>query len=251
MQRLLRDAAAGGQLADVVERLRKQHKLHLVLPEVYWMLGVEQSPEYHQEGDVYQHTLLVVRAAKPDPTQQWAALLHDVGKSLTRGRHPDGRISFIGHELAGADLVPGVLLRFGYDDAFVDQVQHLVANHMKPHQGHHYTKRALRRFVRRQGQYLEALLDLADADAAGSFRREGHHAKPDTSVLRDRIAALDPEPPPPRYDTLPLSGHDIMRILHIPPGPKVGAAKRWLLAQPGVHSMTTEQAELLLRNMDT
>src|SRR5271169_3027703 len=103
-----------------------------VLPEISLMKGVEQPAEFHPEGDVFVHTLLLLdNLPSPCPmTLAWGALLHDVGKPPTFRVAPD-RIRFDGHVEVGVKMAEEICqrLRFSGDDT--EQVLALVDNHMR------------------------------------------------------------------------------------------------------------------------
>ena len=106
--------------------------LREVLPEISAMKGVQQPPEFHPEGDVFVHTLLLLQAL-PHPcpaTLAWGALLHDVGKPPTFRVAPD-RIRFDNHVDVGVKMAEAICrrLRFANDDT--EQILALVANHMR------------------------------------------------------------------------------------------------------------------------
>src|SRR2546430_598988 len=112
------------------EMLEASGMLADLLPEVAAMKGVAQPPEYHPEGDVWAHTLLLLEQLQhPTATLALGALLHDVGKPPTF--RVAERIRFDGHVEEGVLLAHGILerLRFSRDD--MEQVEALVANHMK------------------------------------------------------------------------------------------------------------------------
>jgi poly(A) polymerase len=106
--------------------------LREVLPEISAMKGVEQPPQFHPEGDVFVHTLLLLdKLPQPcPPTLAWGALLHDVGKPATFRIAPD-RIRFDGHVDVGVKMAEEICrrLRFSNDDA--EQIIALVGNHMR------------------------------------------------------------------------------------------------------------------------
>jgi poly(A) polymerase len=134
---------ASGMLADL-------------LPEVAAMKGVGQPPEFHPEGDVWTHTLLLLEGlGRATPTLAWGALLHDVGKPPTF--RVAERIRFDGHVEAGVKLAHGVLnrLRFSRDD--MEQVEALIANHMRFKDAHRMKQSTLKRFLRMPdfGEHLE------------------------------------------------------------------------------------------------
>lgn len=117
------------------ERLRelaRSGELKELFPEVYAMIGVTQPPEFHPEGDVFEHTMIMLRhMVFPDPLLGWSVLLHDVGKPLTRSVEPSGRIRFFGHEEKGAELAENILKRFGFEDEDASVICHAVRNHMR------------------------------------------------------------------------------------------------------------------------
>src|SRR5713101_3386640 len=94
-----------GQARRAFELLDKSGLLPAVLPEIAAMKGVEQPPEYHPEGDVFVHTLLLLEKLPPgsSKTLAWGALLHDVGKPPTFRVAPD-RIRFAGHVEVGVKM---------------------------------------------------------------------------------------------------------------------------------------------------
>ncbi len=104
--------------------------LPLILPEVSAMKGVAQPPEYHLEGDVWTHTLLLLDHLRhPSIELALAALLHDVAKPATFTQ--TDRIRFDGHAELGAAMTRDILTRLRYPNAVIDSVSSLVANHMR------------------------------------------------------------------------------------------------------------------------
>ena len=94
------------------------------------MKGVEQPPEFHPEGDVWVHTLLLLeKLERPAATLALGALLHDVGKPPTF--RVAERIRFDGHVEAGVELARGILHRLRFSRDETEQVLALVANHMR------------------------------------------------------------------------------------------------------------------------
>ena len=134
---------ASGMLADL-------------LPEVAAMKGVGQPPEFHPEGDVWTHTLLLLEGLDhPMPTLAWGALLHDVGKPATF--RVAERIRFDGHVEAGVKLAHGVLNRLRFSRGDMEQVEALIANHMRFKDAHRMKQSTLKRFLRMPyfGEHLE------------------------------------------------------------------------------------------------
>ena len=132
--------------------------LREVLPEISAMKGVEQPPQFHPEGDVFVHTLLLLDKLPPAPplTLAWGALLHDVGKPATFRVAPD-RIRFDGHVEVGVKMAEEILhrLRFSNDDS--EQIVGLVKNHMRFADATRMKESTLKKFVRmpRFDEHLE------------------------------------------------------------------------------------------------
>ncbi len=129
----------------------------------------EQSPRFHPEGNVWNHTLMVVdeaaglRARSSDPRAlMWAALLHDIGKPSTSVVR-DGRIKSYDHDREGAKLAERFLREFSDDEGFIGRTVYLVRYHM---QALYVSKRRDMldlESIRRKGDFRElALLCLAD-----------------------------------------------------------------------------------------
>ena len=106
--------------------------LAAVLPEVDAMRCVTQPPEFHPEGDVFEHTLLMLEhMAYPDTLLAWSVLLHDVGKPLTRSVEESGRIRFFCHEEKGAKIVCNIAERLHFSVHSKEAVSGAVRNHMR------------------------------------------------------------------------------------------------------------------------
>lgn len=132
-EHLLRDGRPSVYLEGVrIHPLFRQHPFVML----YRLQGTEQSPEHHPEGNVWNHTLLVldeaarVRQESGDPSAfMWAALLHDIGKpAATRVRK--GKITAYDHDKLGATLAREFLREFTDDGAFIEKVTNLIRYHM-------------------------------------------------------------------------------------------------------------------------
>ena len=138
-----------GRARRAFELLDSSGLLKEVLPEIAKMKGVEQPPQYHPEGDVWIHTLLLLEKlpANSSPTLAWGALLHDVGKPPTYRVAPD-RIRFDGHVEVGVKMTErlGRELRFSNEE--LQQVSALVENHMKFADVTRMRESTLKRFMR-------------------------------------------------------------------------------------------------------
>lgn len=115
-----------------LELLHKSGLLAVLLPEVEAMHGVSQPPEYHPEGDVFEHTKLMLKAmALPSDLLAWSVLLHDVAKPLTHFVEEGGRIRFFGHEQRGAEMSKKIMTRLKFSKQAIEKVSKAVKNHMR------------------------------------------------------------------------------------------------------------------------
>jgi poly(A) polymerase len=121
-----------GHAQRAFELLDESGLLHEVLPEIQGMKGVEQPPEFHPEGDVFVHTLLLLQKLPHPctPTLAWGALLHDVGKPPTFRRAPD-RIRFDNHVAVGVKMAEAICKRLRFSNDDIEQILALVDNHMR------------------------------------------------------------------------------------------------------------------------
>src|SRR6202166_1516788 len=125
-----------GQARRAFELLDSSGLLPEVLPEIAAMKGVQQPPQYHPEGDVFVHTLLLLEKLQPNAsgsiskTLAWGALLHDVGKPATFRIAPD-RTRFEGHVDVGVKMAAEICRRLRFSNYEIDQILALVDNHMR------------------------------------------------------------------------------------------------------------------------
>jgi poly(A) polymerase len=138
-----------GRAKRAFELLDESSLLEQVLPEVARMKGVEQPPQYHPEGDVWIHTLLLLEMLPPggSRTLAWGALLHDVGKPPTFRVAPD-RIRFDGHVEIGTRLAEDICRRLRFSNHDTEQIAALVANHMRFADVEKMKQSTFKRFVR-------------------------------------------------------------------------------------------------------
>ena len=123
--------------------------LKQALPEIDRMHGVEQPPQFHPEGDVWIHTLLLLEQLQPrcSRTLAWGALLHDVGKPPTFRVAPD-RIRFDGHVEVGVRMAEAICRRLHFSNDDTRQIAALVANHMRFGDAGRMKESTLKRFMR-------------------------------------------------------------------------------------------------------
>jgi poly(A) polymerase len=193
-----------------LELLDASGLLEHVLPEVERLKGVPQPPDFHPEGDVWTHTLLVLDSlGSCTPALGWAALLHDAAKPQTI-QFAD-RIRFHGHAEQGADLARLILTRLRCSNELIDAVASLVASHMRFQDVPKMGEAAFRRFLRLP--HLEELLLLHRADCLGS----GKVPEMLERIARRRATLTESDIHPQPL----LRGHDLMQLGY-QPGPGMG-----------------------------
>jgi poly(A) polymerase len=208
LSKILTDGAArrGFELLDETQLLAE------LLPEIVQMKGVEQPPQFHPEGDVWTHTLMMLERL-PHPcsaTLAWGALLHDVGKPPTFAppSGPTGRIRFDEHAEVGRRMAEEICRRFRFSNSDTERIAALVANHMRFKDVREMKPSTLKRFVRLDG--FEEHLELHRLDCSSS------HGNLDNYEFVDHFLAETPptEVRPPRL----VNGEDLIR-LGLAPGP--------------------------------
>ena len=241
---LLTENAAAGVLL-----LRELGLLRLYLPELLEGEGVTQGGFHHL--DVLQHNIealhqLLARAPDADLALRWATLLHDIGKPRTVGVNPaTGRATYYGHAEVGAEMTAEMLARLKQPRALTERVSKLVRAHMVHLPA---AEREAKRFVHRRRELLPDLLRLMLADREAS---RGPMSTPATrhayelgfervlAALEDQLPAAAPL----------LTGREIMALLNLESGPKVGKAVRALAEAEALGDVrTVEEARRYLKD---
>lgn len=207
-----------------------------VLPEI--VLLRETVDAQHRHKDVYQHSLKVLEQAidleksrghEPNLILRLAALLHDIGKPVTR-RFEGKTVTFHNHDVVGAKMARKRMRELKFDKKSIDAVSELVRLHLRffGYTDVVWTDSAVRRYVRDAGDLLEELHILTRADVTTGNPKKAQRLEFAYDDLEKRIeelakteelAAIRPD----------LDGFEIMEILGIPGGPKVGKAYNYLL----------------------
>jgi len=148
------------------ELLDETGLLAVFLPEIAAMKGTQQSPDFHPEGDVFAHTMLLLsHLDAPTETLAYGCLLHDVGKPVC-ARQEAQRITFYGHTEKGAEMAEEILKRLKRGRAVWERVSYLTRNHLRHVQAPQMRLSTLKRFLREEG--IDELLELARIDALSS-----------------------------------------------------------------------------------
>jgi poly(A) polymerase len=195
------------------ELLDETHLLPNLLPQIARMKGVQQPPQFHPEGDVWIHTLLMLEGLPPrtSPTLAWGVLLHDVGKPPTFSppSGPNGRIRFDRHVEVGTRMAEEICerLRFSNDDTA--QIASLVANHLRFKDVPQMKRSTLKRFVRLDR--FEEHMELHRLDCSSSHRNLQNY-----EFMRRFLA----ETPPAEVRPVRLLTGDDLIGLGFRPGPE-------------------------------
>ena len=176
-----------GRARNAFELLDATRLLPEVLPEISAMKGVAQPPQYHPEGDVWQHTLLLLENL-PQPcsrTQAWGALLHDVGKPPTFRVAPD-RIRFDGHVEVGVKMAEEICRRLRFSNVDTEQILALIQQHMRFGDLQRMKESTLKKFLRLPK--IEEHIEQHRLDCVAS-----HGDLSLYDFAREKLAAIAPE----------------------------------------------------------
>lgn len=208
---LLRILTEGGARRGL-ELLDETGLLVEILPEVKALQGVEQPPQYHPEGDVWTHTLLMFgKVSNPTPTLAMAILLHDIGKPATF--RIAERIRFDGHVEAGVEIARRILNRLKFSNHDCEQILALIANHMRFKDVQQMRESTLKRFLRLP--QFEEHLELHRVDCLSS-----HGMLDNWSLMREKMQSLSAEQLRPARL---LNGRDLISA-GFKPGPEFSVA---------------------------
>lgn len=197
----------GDALADLVDLGLMEH----ILPEVLQLIGQEQPPEFHPEGDVFVHTCLMLNLMKnPDRALAYTVLLHDIAKPATAFMGED-RIRFHGHETVGARMAEEILRRLKLPTKEIKQIVIAIAGHMRFKDVQKMNKSTLRKLMGTDTFDLE--LELHRVDCTGSHRMLENY-----DFLLEKAEEMENEPVLPEHW---VTGRDLID-LGIDPGPQIG-----------------------------
>jgi poly(A) polymerase len=210
-----------------------------ILPEISALKGVEQPPEFHPEGDVWTHTLMMLEGlpAGVPLTLALGVLLHDVGKPATF--RIAERIRFDGHVEAGVAIARKLMNRLRYSNDEMDQVEALIANHMRFKDLPNMRESKMKRFLRMPAfdQHLE--LHRLDCSSSSGHLENYEFAK--TKLAEQPPETLKPEPL--------ITGQDLIEEGYRP-GPQFSKMLAFIEdAQLELTIHTREQALQLLREV--
>ena len=197
----------GDALRELVDLNLMEH----IIPEILPMIGQEQPPEFHPEGDVFVHTCLMLNLMEnPDRALAYTALLHDVGKPATAFMGAD-RIRFHGHERKSAEMAGEILRRLKLPAKEIRQIVTAIDGHMRFKDVQRMNKATLRKLMGADTFELE--LELHRLDCSGSHRLLDNY-----DFLLAKAEEMKNEPVlPERW----ITGKEL-KELGVPSGPRMG-----------------------------
>jgi poly(A) polymerase len=194
-----------------VEHLVETDLIRHFMPEVLPMIGCDQPPEWHPEGDVYTHTMIMLDMLAPDAPLDLclATLLHDIAKPPCRTVDPDGRIRFNGHDALGAQMAETILRRLRYPNHVIADAVAMVARHMQFMNVQKMRVAKLKRFMAEPTFDRELELHRVDCASSNGFTDNYEFLQ-----AREAEFAAEPLIPPPL-----VTGKDLIQI-GLQPGPR-------------------------------
>jgi len=216
-----------------------------ILPELSKCFGVEQkSPQRHHIYDVGTHLLMSLKECRnTDPVVRFAALLHDIGKPQTYKKLENGVITFYNHEIISTKITKNIAKRLKLSKKESDKLEALVRYHQFS-VDERQTDSAIRRIIRNVGlENIKDLIDLREADRLGSGSKITSWRFED---FKKRV--IDVQKEPFTIKDLKIGGKEVMEILKIKPGPKVGEVLQKLFEKVVEHKLPNEK-EILIKKI--
>ncbi|MBL7150836.1 CCA tRNA nucleotidyltransferase [Candidatus Microgenomates bacterium] len=231
--------------ADGFYLLRNSGLLEQILPELEACFDVpQQSPKRHHLHDVGTHAFLSLKnCPSKDPLVRFTTLLHDVGKPATFRKNKESVITFYNHEVIGASIARNIGQRLRFSKKNRQRLVTLIRWHQFS-VDERQTDSAIRRFIKRVGkENLSDILAVRVGDRLGGGARE-------TSWRLERFKKLliEVQKQPFSVTDLKISGHDVMKILKLNPGPLVGKILN-ILFQEVVEDKEKNKKEYLLKRI--
>lgn len=203
--------------------------MDIIFPEISAMVGVEQLSEYHHK-DVFNHTLQVVDNVASVSDNLWlrfTALLHDIGKPLTKKFIKDTGWTFYGHSEQGARMMKYIFTRMRLPMNKLDYVKKLISLHLRPIalSEENVTDSAFRRLATEAGEDLKDLFILCRADITSKNPEKVKKYLENFDKVEKRIFEVQEKDNLRNFQS-PVRGDEIMKICNLPPCKKVGIIKK-------------------------
>lgn len=212
-----------------IEMLNDLGILDLLFPELTRGKGISQErPGRHHTTDVFTHNIQSLKHCPSiDPLVKLSTLLHDVGKPYVQATDEDGYVIFYNHEVVGSKIAKEIAERLRLSKKDKEKMYTLIRWHMFT-VDEHITDSAIRRFIRRVGvENVKDIIDLRIGDrlGGGTQQAESWRLKNFKERLEEQLN------PPFSINDLVIDGNDIMKLLNLTPGPKVGEVLKTLFAE--------------------
>lgn len=203
--------------------LKDMGLLKYILPELLDGLGISQvRPGRHHIHDVFTHNLMSLKfCPSSDPIIKFTALVHDIGKPFCISKDEDNLIIFHNHEIVGAKIAYQICERLKFSKKEREKIVKLIRWHMFT-VDEYLTDSAIRRFIRKIGvENVSDMIDLRIADRLGSGISSDKAESWRLKKFKERIEE-QLKPAPFSINDLALDGNDVMKILNLKPGRKIG-----------------------------
>jgi len=201
-------------------KLREAGILQIILPELERCFGiVQEGPKHDRVYDIGEHSLLSLKhCPSKDPLVRLAALLHDIGKVATVKTAPDGNVTFYNHDVVGGQVALKIARRFNLSKKQTDKLFRLVRWHLFT-VDERQTDSAIRRFIKNVGvENVDDMMDLRIGDRLGGGTQKAVSWR--MEEFTDRIKEVLKKPF--SISDLKMNGNDVMKVLKLKPGPKIG-----------------------------
>lgn len=230
-----------------IKQIRRSGLLFHVLPEIRDLVGIEQGEKHF--GDAFDHTMAVIDNTNPILTHRFAALFHDIGKSMSKSEIA-GKIHFYGHEIYGEKIVDSILKNMKFSNDDIRLIKKAVRHHMrfKTSGNHCPSNKAIRKFITSfDDDEIKIILDVIHADNV-SHKKEFCLFNQVPLIIKKINELRSEEKIESNKINLPIDGNDIMDAFKLKKGPIIGElldyAKELYLEKP---SITKEECIDLIR----
>lgn len=212
-----------------LEVMRVNGKLEKYLPEVFNLIGCKQNAEFHPEGDVYTHTLMVideavkVRHLVSNPFGfMLSALFHDIGKPASIDTDDNGKLTTHSHDEIGALMIEPILTRnITQDVNIIEYVMLMTKNHMRPRWLYpHASKKAFNKLKSEMGEHINDLFYLVEADTLGRGGVEPKEFDKYRNFFNQKMNELKPVTSKTKTDAIITS--DVLIQFGFKPGRRFG-----------------------------
>ena len=192
-----------------LQLLHDSRLLSYILPEVVKLLTTPQSPKWHPEGNVWEHTIRCMEnLGEKNDVVRWAALLHDIAKPICFGYNESGNITSHGHDYEGSILAETILQRLKFPNDFIEEVCAIINDHMKAKDAIQMKKSTLKRFLAKP--HFHNLMNVCRADSLGATGQLDWY-----DFIMEKFNSYEPEQIKPK----PLIGGQELIELGFKPGP--------------------------------